>query len=101
MVTLGVPFRRMGFALLAVSTLVFIGASSCSPTSPGAPATTPPEFLDARATFTSPDGSVREWSLLPDNDGNTANDEIVENDFPLAGTLRIVAVAGDADTGIK
>jgi hypothetical protein len=106
MVTLGMASPRTGSALLAVSVFVFTGASSCngadfSPNSPGAPDNTPPEFLDARATFTSSDGSILEWSLMPDNDGDTNNDEIVVTTFNGAGTLRVVAVAGDADTGIK
>ena len=101
MVTVGMPSRRTGVALLAVSAFILIGGSSCGPTSPGVADATPPEFLDMRATFTSPDGSIREWSLMPDNDGNPNNDDILVTSFDRVGTMRIVAVAGDSDTGIK
>ena len=101
MVTVAMPSRRTGFTLLAVTAWIFIGGSSCGPNSPGVADSTPPEFLDARAIFTSPDGSIREWSLMPDNDGNTNNDHILVSSFDRVGTMRIVAVAGDSDTGIK
>lgn len=100
MVTIEMASRRTGGALLGVSALILIGGSSCEPKSPGLADSTPPEFLDVRATFTSPDGSIREWSLMPDNDGNTNNDDILVSSFDRMGTMRIVAVAGDSDTGI-
>src|SRR5687768_11763695 len=81
MVTVGMPSRRTGFTLLAVSALIFMSGSSCGPTSPGIADSTLPEFLDARAVFTSSDGAIREWSLMPDNDGNTNNDDILVSSF--------------------